>query len=175
MRGVLLIGLTVALAGCGQAGDEASDDTGLDDAETADAIAASEAPPPIAVTPQVMDFADYEANDIYGAGCVFLSAFQQAEATGKAPGDPVIAVALADAGYLKLNDTVMRLSPDSGSAANPLGARVKYDGLEYSFRLEAAGGAPSNSDTADFPAQLTIRDPLDRVVYQSDGTARCGA
>ncbi len=164
MRSVWIIGLAAALAGCGQG----SDDPISDAAETAEAIEASEAPPPVKITPQIMTSSDFQQNEIFGAGCSFKSEAKKNEA---------IAMAMSDAGYLKLDNEVVRLSPDAGSSENPLGSRVKYDGLEYSFRLETkqAEAIQSVSETMDFPATLTISDAQDRVVFERDGVAQCGA
>ena len=160
MKRYFIVAAAALVASCG---NETSRSEQEEIAETERAIVAAEGPPAIAIEPQEMTFADFERNAIYGAGCSF--ALRE--------GGEAIAVALGEAGYLKVDGEVARFAPDSGSEENPLGTRSRYDGLEHGFHL--AIEPDDGAEAANYPARLTVYDARNRVVYEAEGRASCGA
>ncbi|RDC59890.1 hypothetical protein HME9302_01087 [Alteripontixanthobacter maritimus] len=162
---LVLLAAPMALAGCG--GEPSAEEQAAIDAAALAEIEAASVVPAAPLNLQPILYPDIEKNELYGASCAF------------APGGSFGAVALAmeDAGYLKYEDTVQLLAPDAGSAEGPLGSREKYDGREYSFRLErtTADSESAGMDSVDYRARLVVRDGQDRIVYEQDGNAQCGA
>lgn len=137
------------------------------DAEAIAGVEAAQTPPPAQITLEPMAFAEMERAGALGAGCAFIPA---------GGGMGALALALPDAGFLKVSGTVQRLAPDVGSAEAPLGTRMKYDGKELSFTL-ARNGEPKQSGTEvlDYPGQLTVRDGRGRTLFEANGTTQCGS
>lgn len=131
-------------------------------------VEANQFPPPVALVPQPILYRDIEEHELFGAGCDF------------APGDRglgVIILAQPDRAYLKRDGEIETFAADKGSAPQPLGSWRKYDSRDYGLELAIAqdSGKQTGSETVDFPARLTIRDGKDRVIYQAEGIAQCGA
>ena len=131
-------------------------------------VEATQSPPPLSIEPQPILYPEIEANDLYGAGCSFAP---------DGGGLGAVAIAMAETGYLKLEDAIVELAADTGSAELPYLARSEYDGTTYSFRLtiDEQSGAPSGDETSDYSGELTVFDPQDRSVYQATGIVQCGA
>ena len=164
MRWILLLPI-VALAACndGAAPDEQAK---RDRADVAEVERASVLPPE-PLEPATFDEGDIEKYDLYGAGCTFTP--------GDGAGKPIL-IALADKGYMKRGEELMILSPDMGSPEMPYLARSKYDGKAFSLRFTVEGeGKQTGTETADYPAHIVARDGRDRIVYEADGAAQCGA
>lgn len=143
--------------------------------ERADAIdiarveAAQNAQPPMErFVPEPIRYADIEDNKLLGASCVFFPE------GGK---QNYVALAMADAAYIKIDGTLRVYAADKGSAPLPLGAWTHYEGREHVIDLQTTGGegTPSGEETTDWPGRLTIRDPYDRLVYSTAGKVQCGA
>jgi len=124
--------------------------------------------PPVAFGPQAILYPDIEKNDLYGAGCSFVPA---------GGGLGAVALAMADEGYMKREGEIVRFSADKGSKELPYLAHSEYDGRDYAFALtlREAAGETSGEEAINYPASLTVTDSKERVVYQADGTAQCGA
>ena len=156
----------LALAGCG---DELSpEEQAREDAEDVAEVRAAQIPPPVPVTLQPIGFADIEEQGMVGLGCSFLP---------DNGGENALAITMGDAAFAKRGGEVMRLAPDRGSADNPLGTQVKYDGREFSMELDLldSEGEQVGMETMGYEARLTLTDGRDRVLYRADGTAQCGA
>ncbi|MFA6220362.1 MAG: hypothetical protein WC692_11385 [Erythrobacter sp.] len=131
-------------------------------------VESMQAPPPQAFGPQAILSPDIEKNDLYGAGCGFVPDGGEAGA---------VALAMADEGYMKRDDEILRFAADMGSKELPYLAHGEYDGRDYAFALvlSQSEGKTVGEEAIDYPASLTVTDSRERVVYQADGTARCGA
>lgn len=127
------------------------------------------APPITMLSPQPITFQDIEKNQLFGASCVFLPE--------GGPKDDYVILAMAGAAYLKIDGALHVYAADKGSAQLPLGNWTRYEGREHVIDLQSAGGegTPSGEETVDWPGHLTVRDPYDRVVYNSAGTVQCGS
>ena len=161
MRVAVMI-CALALAGCSDEPSEAEREAAVAEVE------AHQEPPVEELEPAQFTAADIERGDLYGAGCIFKR---------PSDGEYGIAIARAGEGYLKRNGDVDILAADMGSAELPYLARRKYDGRVYSFTidLDAEAGVQSGEETSDYPAMLSVRDGQDRIVFETRGTAQCGA
>ena len=119
-------------------------------------------------SPRAILYPDIEKYDLYGAGCSFAP---------EGGGLGAIVLAQADRGYMKREDEILRFAADKGSEELPYLAWRKYDGSDYSFTLDLDrdSGRQSGEETSDFKAKFTVRDGRDRVLYEADGIAQCGA
>ena len=137
-----------------------------DDAAIA-AVEAAQTPPPQPVMLSAITFPDVERENLFGAGCNF------APADG---GMGAVAMAQNEAGYLKIDNKVVRFAPDAGSGELFYGAKEKYTGTSNSFELTVDGaGKQSGYEVTDYSGRLVIRDSADRVVYDAKGLVQCGA
>ncbi len=131
------------------------------------AVEASQKPPAQLVFPEIITFADIEANNLFGAGCYMLPTGDQ---------DGMLALTDDRRGVIKLDGEIHRMVADPGSSEQPYGARGKYDGKKFSLRLETTGEPIGNGyETLDYEGTMTLRNGRDEVVFQQDGTIQCGA
>lgn len=123
--------------------------------------------PPDPVSPQKIDFPDYEENDLFGSGCSFVP-------EGEGP-DP-IALTQGAAAFMKLDGKIVRFAPDKGSKQGPFATWQHYDGKVHSIRLEFApgDGKASGTETVAYPAAITVQNGRDQTVYEASGSAQCG-
>lgn len=137
------------------------------DADKIAAVERANIVPPDPVSPQKIHYPDYETNDLFGAGCAFAAADT---------GQGAIALTRNEVAYIKLDGKIARLAADKGGAKAPYATWQKYDGRKHTILLEFAhgGGEASGTQTIKYPAQLTIRNGRDQIVYQADGFAQCG-
>lgn len=137
------------------------------DAEKIAAVERASIVPPDPVSPQKIHYPDYEANDLFGAGC----AFAPADA-----GVGAIALTRSEVAYLKLDGKIARLAADKGGAKAPYATWQKYDGKTHTIRLEftLGDGEASGTQAVKYPVKLTIRNGRDQIVYQAEGFAQCG-
>ncbi|MGB3377725.1 MAG: hypothetical protein WBA55_03020 [Allopontixanthobacter sediminis] len=137
------------------------------DAEKIAAVERANIVPPDPISPQRIDFPDYEENDLYGSGCAFVP-----KGTAMHP----IALTQGETAFMKIDDKMVRFAPDKGSKQGPFGTWQKYDGKVHSVRLLVApgDGKASGSETVAYPATISIRNGRDQIVYQASGTAQCG-
>lgn len=160
--------LTMMLSSC--SGEPDKDDLAAKAREDEAAIAAVEAaqtPPPEPVALSAITFPDVERENLFGAGCNFAPA---------GGGMGAVAMAQNEAGYLKIDDKVVRFAPDAGSKELFYGARQKYTGTSNSFELTLGGeGKQSGYEVTDYSGRLVVRDRADRVVYDAKGLVQCGA
>ena len=161
MRLLLPVAL-LALAACSSEPDEAERQAAVAEVE-----ANQEAPVEI-LEPKPILYPDIEKYELYGAGCSFAP---------DGGGLGAVALAMADEGYMKRDEELLRFAADKGSDELPYLARRKYDGTDYSFTLDLDrdSGAISGEETSDYSGTLTVKDGKDRIVYQSTGIAQCGA
>ena len=123
--GLAIAAGVMALAACSpdpnSAAQKAADDRAVAQVEAIQ----RQKPPPRAINPQPILFADIQKFNLFGAGCAF------------APGDSMGAVLLtrAKAGFIKLGDGMVRFAADPGSAALPLDPRAHYVGKAMSLSL----------------------------------------
>lgn len=167
MRQTLVLGfvglpILLGLAAC--APEQTEEQRRADVAE----VEAALVPPPEGFAPQPIRYPDIEQNDLYGAGCSFAP---------EGGGLGAIALAMADEGYMKRDGKIIRFAPDKGSKELPYLAHSQYDGREHAFALtlKQTSGEAAGEETINYPARLTVTDSRERVVYQADGIAQCGA
>lgn len=163
MHKVLLgLGALALLAGCEEAPDPAKVA-----ADVAEIEAMHDMPAVQAVTPERISYTDIEKNNLFGAGCGF------------APdgGLAIVFLAQEDHGFLKLDDKILDISPDKGSAKLPMPGYEKYGGGEFTVALsvDQTGGEQEGIESTKFPGSMTVRDSKDRVVYEKTGTLGCGS
>lgn len=158
MRLASIVILSLALAAC---------DDGVSDDEKRAAVEASQDPPAFEIEPQPILYPDIEKHEIYGASCAFVP---------DGGGLGAIVIAMADAGYMKVDGEVLMLAPDSDSAELPLGAREMYrsDGYSLSLSLAQGEGEQSGYEVRQFDGKLTVTTGLGEVAYQANGLAQCG-
>ena len=168
MRGrTLLFPLIILAWGCSEPSEAELEAKARWDAEAIAGVEAAQTMPAVPVTPEPMAFAEMEKAGALGAGCAFIP---------KGGGLSALALALPDAGFLKVGGTIQRLAPDLGSAEAPLGTRMKYDGREYSFTLSRDGEpVPAGTEVLDYPGSLVIRDGRGRTLFEARGTTQCGS
>jgi hypothetical protein len=161
----LCLASAVTLAACSEEVSPAERER-IDAAKIA-AVERANIVPPDPVSPQKIRYPDYEANDLFGAGCAFVPA---------GGGLGAIALTRADLAYLKLDEKVVRLAADKGGEKAPFATWEKYDGRIHSILLEFApdDGKASGTETVEYPADLTIRNGRDQIVYRVSGIAQCG-
>lgn len=155
------------LAACGQ--PSAEQQARRDAAAVAQVNAAqNQLPPlqPIRLEPLGPD--DMARIDAQGVGCAFYP-------TGAA-GAPVM-VNDRSLAWVKRDAGIVKLASDPGSAQSPGGTWSRYVGREFTLRTEAESGpgAPAGEEGASWPAELTLRDPHDRVALRQRGRLVCGA
>ncbi|KPL67676.1 hypothetical protein SZ64_05820 [Erythrobacter sp. SG61-1L] len=160
MRATSILLAAMVLASCSK---EPQGERQTIDSETVDKALAGK-PVPIELAP--LRLPDIEKHQIYGTSCAFA-----AEGGGLA----AVAIAMTDAGYLKVGKEVLRFAADKGSAEMPFGTWTEYDGLARSFELETTLGDPPQPGgrTVTFPGRLTVRDEHERVVYDRPGEIQC--
>ena len=164
MRWIILVA-ALGIAGCDT---KTAEEQAADDARDVAIVRANQEPPPEELEPQAILYPDIEEHDLFGAGCSFVP---------EGGGLGAIAIAMENEGYMKRGEAILKFAADLGSAELPYLARRKYDGLDYSFTLdlEDNDGEKSGMETVDYPARLAVKDGQDRVIYESDGMAQCGA
>ena len=162
---VVLIGFLLVLTSCGAAEVSAEEQAQIDAAKIA-AVEKAAILPPVPVSLEPITFTDIEENDLFGAGCSFVSAGSK----------DVIVLAQPDRALLKLDGKISRLAADKGSPLGPIASNSKYDGKEHSLKLKFAEneGRASGVETVNFPANIEIRNGRDQIVYGADGEAQCG-
>ena len=154
------------LAACGS--ETTPEEQARLDAEAVEQVRASQTPPVIAIVPEPIGNPDIDRFEMFGLGCSFAPG---AEAAGP------VAITLLGEAFMKVDGEVERFAPDAGSPETAYGTRRKYDGKRFSFQLELdpGEGEQIGMETIQHDARLVARDSRDRVIYQADGTARCGA
>ncbi|QPC99944.1 hypothetical protein [Qipengyuania soli] len=157
--------ITVALLLLGACSSEPSE---ADRQAAVAEVEANQEAPPEMLDPRPIRYPDIEKYGLYGAGCNFAP---------DGGGLGAIALAMADEGYMKRGEEILRFAADKGSDELPYLARHKYDGKDYSFTLDLDrdSGAPTGDETSDYSGTLTVKDGKDRVVYRATGIAQCGA
>lgn len=167
MRKALPVVFLTLLTACGEPGPTAEEQARLD-AQAIAEVEAAQVPPPEMLAPQTMDFADFERHGILGVGCSFAPA---------GGGEDPIAVAMTDAAYMKIDGAIDQFASDAGSAQSAYGTWTGYDSGSHSMQLELLDGEGKQvgMETIEHEARLTLRDGRDRVVYDAEGTALCGA
>lgn len=160
MRGMTMLSLAaLLLASCGE---ETKDKRETIDSETVDKALAGKAIP---IDLEPIRLPDIEKHQLYGTSCAFAA---------EGGGLGAVAIAMEDAGYLKIRKEVRRFAADKGSAKLLFGMHVQHDGLANSFDLEPSGEMPQAiGGSVTFPGKLTVRDDHERVVYERAGEIQC--
>ena len=189
-RGIAAALAALTFAGCGQEptpaelAAEAERDIALVEKGN------SALPPLEEIVPEAITYPDIERHDLTGPGCNY--------APGTSFGTRVIARE-SDA-VLKIDGSIVRLSPDSGARELLHGSHARYVGREHELNLDLAsetdepGDVPgegtaepteTHSDRQDgtpeagtgresYEGTVTLRDEYGRIVYQGTGLAQCG-
>jgi hypothetical protein len=154
------------LSACGQPDEQTEQDE-----HTGAAVDTKEGPQPLSesLTPQQIAFTDIEQSQFFGAGCAFLP-------EGREGYDPVL-YTVGERGLIKLENKLITLAADAGSAEFPYGTRDAYAGGGYRLGLTRGGGQGelAGEESVRWTGSLAIRDQSQRIVYQSAGTLECGA
>lgn len=144
-----IIMISLALAGC-------SDGGGMADEE--------ESGPP---GPERILYHDIEANEIYGASCAFAPS---------GGGIGAIAIAMGDAGYLKIGGDLLKLAPmtEDQNLGPP---EINFAGDEYSFglTLDALSERAHGSGGKEYDGWLKVNARDGSTVYEADGLIQCVA
>ncbi len=156
---------------CGVAGMLAACSNGSDPARDAADIAEIEAmhdmPAIKQISPEHISYPDIEKNNLFGVSCGF------------APGNSmrVLFLAMDEHGYMKLDDKIVTLAPDKGSAKLPVTGYTHYDGKEFSVTLDLdeVTDAQEGIELTKWRGRMTVRDHKDRITYDKDGLVGCGA
>lgn len=161
MRAIALLVPLLALAACSK-GPSQSDDAAVAQVEAAQ----KERAPSREIAPQPILFFDITKNKLTGAGCNFV-------ADGGGMG--AVLLAQADRGVIKLDDQMVILAADKGSAAMPQHSWSHYVGRDYALTLTRVEGSKSvqNGVVESFTGQLVISDAQTRPVYAAKGTVQC--
>lgn len=160
MRGMTIMPLAaLLLAACGE---ETEHKREAIDSETVDRALAGKAIP---IELEPIRLPDIETHQLYGTSCAFAP---------EGGGLGAVAIAMEDAGYLKIGKEVRRFAADKGSVKLLFGTHAQHDGLTNSFDLEPVGDIPqANGGSVTFPGRLTVRDDHERVVYERAGEIQC--
>lgn len=168
MRRIILSAGAVALLSACSSGDDltAEEREAEIDAEVA-AVEAAQIPPLVPVTPEPLEFADFERESMFGASCSFNS--------DNSP-DEMIALAMSDRGMMRIDGNAEVYAADMGSAESVLGTRSEYDGktFEFALNIDQGSGEQVGYEATAYPAKLTVRDGRDRTVFEAEGKAICG-
>ena len=107
---------------------------------------------------------DITKNKLHGTGCAFV-----------AEGGGIGAVLLAQdkRGVIKVENTLIILAPDTGSAKMPMGSWSRYTGKENALTLLAIGPIAPLGTGKQFKGKLVITDEHERPVYQASGDVQC--
>ena len=156
------LALALALAACSPDPDSAAQKAADDRAVAQVEAIQKQKPPPRAINPQPILFADIQKFNLFGAGCAF------------APGESMGAVLLTrdKAAFVKLGEGMVRFAADAGSAALPFDTRSHYVGKAMSLSLTRE---PGETDALRWHARLIVTDTFDQPVYQADGLVECQA
>ena len=165
MRALLPM-VALLVVGCGD--DMTPEQRAQRDAQDVAEVRANQVAPPDTFTPQKILYPDIEKHKLGAGGCAFAP---------KDGGMGAIAIAKADVGYMKRDGDIMIFAADKGSTEQVMGTWSSYDGRGFSFeiKLDPKTGKQPSSETNDFDASLTVTDGRDRVIYEADGYAQCGA
>ena len=152
----------LALSGCSPDKDslaqKAEDDRAVAQVEAIQ----KQKPPPRAIAPKPILFADIQKYNLFGPGCAF------------APGGSIGAVLLtrSKAGFMNLSGGMTRFAADAGSAELPFDTRSHYVGKAMTLSLTRE---PGEADDTRWHARLVVTDTHDQPVYQADGLVQCSA
>jgi hypothetical protein len=155
MRAFLPISIALALVACD--GDDGQPDRKLSDKDASAIVKqVNDASVPIQPEPIL----EHEVNRLRfrSAGCVF------SPGTG---GHGAMALAMKEAGYMKVAGEMVRFAADDGSAMLKQGIRARYFGTSHWFKLtftDDQGGA-----------HLIVGDHADNIVFEAEGKAWCDA
>ncbi|WP_144094821.1 hypothetical protein [Croceicoccus sediminis] len=159
---VIICAMAGTLAACSDGSDPAQDA-----ADVAEIEAMHDMPAIEQISPQHIRYPDIEKNNLFGASCGF------------APGNSMKVLFLAqdEHGYMKLDDKIVTLAPDKGSAELPLTGFSKYDGKEFSvtITLDENGKSSEGIEQTKWQGRMVVRDHKDRVTFDREGLVGCGA
>lgn len=107
---------------------------------------------------------DITKNKLHGTGCAFV-----------AEGGGIGAVLLAQdkRGVIKVENALIILAPDTGSAQMPMGSWSRYTGKENAVTLSATGPIAPLGTGKQFKGKLVITDEHERPVYTANGDVQC--
>lgn len=151
MRRMIAISLCLALVACGESKEERK----LENKRASEVVKrVNDASVPIEPEPIL----EYEIDQLRfrSAGCVFSPG---------AGGHGAMALAMKEAGYMKVKGEMVRFAADSGSAEIRPGVRSRYFGTSHWFKL--------GFTDKDGGAHLTVGDHADNIVFDAEGKAWC--
>jgi hypothetical protein len=166
MRAVLVFGVAMLLAGCGDEPQSQAQRDADDERAIAEVVAA-QTPPPDVVAPERITAEERERYSLSEGGCSF--AVNNPELGAQA-------ILLMNVGYMKFDGVMERFAPDAGSGDGPSGTSTKYDGGSHGLlvRFDTAAATKAGGEMVSVPAQITLQDGRRRTVYVAEGTALCG-
>jgi len=111
----------------------------------------------LAIQPQPILEQEIERLRFRSAGCVFSPG---------AGGHGAMALAMKEAGYMKVENELVRFAADSGSPEIRPGVRSRYFGTTNWFRL-------SFTDGDEGGAHIIVGDHADHIVFDAEGKVWC--
>ncbi len=145
------IGALALLAGC----DDAKPESKLSNRE-ASAIVKQVNDASVPIQPQPILEPEIARLRYRSPGCVFSPGIG---------GHGAMALAMTEAGYIKVDGELVRFAADGGSALLPHGIRARYFGTSHWFRLTFTD--------KDGGAHLTVGDHVDNIVFDAEGKVWC--
>ncbi|MCP5396852.1 MAG: hypothetical protein H6918_08985 [Sphingomonadaceae bacterium] len=148
MRGMMLLSACALLASCGEP----------------DAVQESAAN---TLEPGKILYPDIEANQLFGASCAFVP---------DGGGIGAIALAMEDAGYMKLDGQIVRFA--EADEAQQLGAdsmAFVSDSASFTLTLDRSSERARADTGTEFNGELLVRDTTGASMYQARGLIQCGA
>jgi hypothetical protein len=165
-RRIVALGAALLLAAC-QREPTAAEQAAADAHDIAMVEAAQDRNPPIQpLSPQPITSTELNERELTGARCAF-------EPRGSR--EPVL-LAFESKAVMLIDGSPSSFAGDSAGPPGPVGTWQHYVGKALSLRLVKGGGdgVEAGSDALEWPAELTVRDEYDRIVYTRQGLLRCG-
>lgn len=112
--------------------------------------------------------ADLEKNGLLGAACAFMP---------YADNGAMVVLAQENAGWLKLDGKLHRLTADKASGGLPYGVFSRYSagGLMVELSLEKGDPVHSGPEVLDQRGAMAIHAINGRLVYKARGMVQCGS
>ena len=124
------------------------------------------APPTTTVTPRPIGYPDIEAHNLFGVGCAYASG------TSMAP----IVLTLGAEAVMKIDGEIHRFVLDPESEGAERAGDRRYLARGRTLHLSISGeGTPAGPETANFPGSVRLLDDAGAVLFETTGTAQCGA
>ena len=120
----------------------------------------------MSVAPQPIGYPDIEANELYGASCAYASGRSMA---------PIV-IAFSDVAVMKIDGQIRRftLDPQCKEVKNGTGSRYLANGHVLDLAVEGEG-TRSGGGPVTFNGSVKLSNGAGQILYETTGTAQCGA